>query len=112
MAEVALALGVNKDGLILEEISKDTEEQAHLIQQIVGQEYFILVTSASHMPRSVALFKRLGLNCIPAPTDHLVKERREITPRDFYPTAESLQKAEKAFYEYLGLTWARLRGLI
>jgi len=41
MAEVALALGVNKDGLILEEISKDTEEQAHLIQQIVGQEYFI-----------------------------------------------------------------------
>lgn len=112
LAEVAVAIGVRKDALILEEISKDTEEQARLIQQIVGRERFILITSASHMPRSMALFGRLGLKPVPAPTDHLVKERQEITPGDFFPSAGSLRKAEIAFYEYLGLAWAKLRGVI
>jgi uncharacterized SAM-binding protein YcdF (DUF218 family) len=112
LAEAALAMGVKKEDLILEEISKDTEGQARLIKQVVGQEPFVLVTSASHMPRSMALFERLGLNPIPAPTDHLVKERQGIAPGVFFLSAGSLRKAERAFYEYLGLAWAKLRGLI
>ncbi len=112
LADVALLIGAKKDDLILEETSKDTEEQAHLIQQMVDQERFILVTSAFHMPRSMALFKRLGLNPIPAPTDHSVKERQRIIPWNFYPSAHSLRKAEKAFHEYLGWAWAKLIGRI
>jgi len=92
--------------LILEEISKDTEEEAGLIQRIVGRERFILITSASHILRSMALFERLDLNPIPAPTDHLVKEYQEIASGDFFPSAGGLRKAERAFDEYLGLAWA------
>ena len=112
LAEVAIAIGVKKQDLILEDVSKDTEDEARFIQQIVGQEQFILVTSASHMPRSIALFKRLGMHPIPAPTDHLVKECQKISPGMFYPSANGLCKAERAFYEYLGLAWAKLRGAI
>jgi uncharacterized SAM-binding protein YcdF (DUF218 family) len=112
LSEVAMAIGVKKEDIVLEELSKDTEDEAHLIQNIVGQERFVLVTSASHMPRSVALFKKLGMHPIPAPTDYLVKESQKIVPGMFYPNANSLLKSQRAFYEYLGLAWAKLRGLI
>jgi uncharacterized SAM-binding protein YcdF (DUF218 family) len=112
MAGVAIAIGVKNQDLILEDISKDTEDEARLIQEIVGQEQFILVTSASHMPRSMALFKKLEMDPIPAPTDYLVKESLEMNPNKFYPRAENLDRAERAFHEYLGLAWAKLRGKI
>jgi len=112
LAEVAIAIGVKKEDLILEDVSKDTEDEARLIQEIVGQERFILVTSASHMPRSIGLFKKLGMDPIPAPTDYLVKESQEMSPGMFYPSVNGLCKAERAFYEYLGLAWAKLRGVI
>jgi len=112
LSEVAMVIGVNKKNILLEEISKDTEDQARLIQQIVGKDQFILVTSASHMPRTMAFFRKLGMDPLPAPTEHLVKERVAITPGRFYPSAGGLRKTERAFYEYLGLAWAKLRGLI
>jgi uncharacterized SAM-binding protein YcdF (DUF218 family) len=112
LAEVAIAIGVKKEDLILEDISKDTEDESRLIQEIVGQGQFILVTSSSHMPRSIALFKRLGMHPIPAPTDYLVKESQEMSPGMFYPSVSGLCKTERAFYEYLGMAWAKLRGRI
>jgi uncharacterized SAM-binding protein YcdF (DUF218 family) len=112
MAEVASAIGVKNQDMILEELSKDTEENAWLVRQVVGRDKFVLVTSASHMPRSMALFKKLGMDPIPAPTDYLVKETQEMNPSKFYPGAENLYKAQRAFYEYLGLAWAKLRGKI
>ena len=30
----------------------------------------------------------------------------------FYPSAGNIEKAERAFYEYLGLAWAKMRGVI
>jgi uncharacterized SAM-binding protein YcdF (DUF218 family) len=114
MADVALALGVGRQNLILESVSKDTEDEAQLIQKIVGNNLFVLVSSASHMPRSMALFKKLGMQPIPAPTDYGVKERegQEVVPYTFFPRVDELEKAQTAVYEYLGLAWAKLRGRI
>jgi uncharacterized SAM-binding protein YcdF (DUF218 family) len=112
LAEVAIAIGVKKEDLILEDTSKDTEDEARLIQKIVGQERFILVTSASHMPRSIALFRKFSMHPMPAPTGYLVKESRELSISMFYPSVSGLCKAEVAFYEYLGSVWAKLRGKI
>jgi uncharacterized SAM-binding protein YcdF (DUF218 family) len=114
MADVALALGLEQQNLILESVSKDTEEEARLIQEMVGNNLFVMVTSASHMPRAMALFKKLGMQPIPAPTDYGVKggQGQEVIPSGFFPGAEVLQKAETAVYEYLGLAWAKLRGRI
>ena len=60
MAGVAKIMGIGDNKLILEELSKDTKDQARLIHKIVGDERFILVTSDSHMPRSMALFPKIG----------------------------------------------------
>jgi len=112
MAGVAEVMGAGNNRLVLEELSKDTRDQALLIHKIVGNERFILVTSASHMPRSMALFQKLGMEPIPAPTDYLVKESQGLSPGVFFPSAGSLRKMERVFYEYLGFGWAWIRGQI
>ena len=114
MADVAIALGMNDEEIILESESRDTKDQARLIRKIVGNHRFILVTSASHMPRSMALFEKRGMRPIPAPIGHRIKERQNITitPAMFFPSAGKIENVERVFYEYLGLAWARLRGQI
>ncbi|MBI4496089.1 MAG: envelope biogenesis factor ElyC [Deltaproteobacteria bacterium] len=112
MAEVAVLLGVARQNLVLESDSKDTEEEARFIRGIVAESPFVLVTSASHMPRSMALFRKMGLRPIPAPTHYKIKERQgeKISPGAFFPSLGGLDKAETAIYEYLGLAWSKLRG--
>jgi uncharacterized SAM-binding protein YcdF (DUF218 family) len=112
LADVALAIGVDKRDLVLESASRDTKDEGKLIQKILGNDKFILVTSASHMPRSVALFERLGMKPIPASADYWVKNRQGLSPGMFFPSADGLMKAERVFYEYMGLAWAKLRGQI
>jgi uncharacterized SAM-binding protein YcdF (DUF218 family) len=101
MSEVAKALGVKQEDLILESESKDTIDEARIIKSIVGNNKFILVTSAAHMPRSMGMFKKHGMQPIPAPTDYIMKEKQGINPGDFFPTADELIKAEGVVYEYL-----------
>ncbi len=112
MADVAISIGVNQRSLLLETVSKDTKDQARNIKKITGNNRFILVTSASHMPRSMALFRKLGMKPIPAPTDYRIKKLQGIHPGSFFPSAMELRKMERAFHEYLGLAWAKLRGQI
>ena len=66
MAGIAKAIGVNEKDIIIEADSRDTKDQARIIKSIIGDKMFVLVTSASHMPRSMALFKKMGMNPIPA----------------------------------------------
>jgi uncharacterized SAM-binding protein YcdF (DUF218 family) len=116
MAKAAQSLGVNKEAIVIESDSRDTKDQAKLIRTMVGHNVFILVTSASHMPRSMAMFKKQGLHPIAAPTDHIIKERvKETSPIHFLhilPTSYDAQVVEQVFYEYLGILWAKLRGQI
>ena len=70
----------------------------------------MLVTTASHIPRSMALFKKLGMNPIPSPIDHSIKDRHGLSLFSFFPSTGNLRKTELAIHEYIGMTWAKLRG--
>jgi uncharacterized SAM-binding protein YcdF (DUF218 family) len=110
MPELARQLGVEPQSMVLEAESRDTEDEVRLLKPVVGDARFYLVTSASHMPRAVALFTAAGMKPIPAPTNYRVLGNRELAPTDFYPSSAGLMKAEIAIYEGLGLLWAKLRG--
>jgi len=112
MADVAEVLGVDRQDMILESKSRDTKDQARLIRSIVGESPFILVTSATHLPRSVALFRKQGMDPIPAPSGLRVRRQKFFSRATFYPGAGALKRVESAFYEYLGMAWAKLRGQI
>ena len=112
MAQIAGLLGVKPQDISLESDSRDTADQAEIIAKKIGRERFILVTSAFHMPRSMALFRKRGLQPIPAPTDFQVRESQGFDPNRFFPNAKPLGQVESAVHEYLGLAWAWLRGEI
>jgi uncharacterized SAM-binding protein YcdF (DUF218 family) len=112
MAQIALLLGVKPQDISLETDSRDTPDQAKIIAQMIGRGNFILVTSAAHMPRSMALFKKRGMQPIPAPADFQVQEAQGRQPARFFPKASSLLQVEKAVHEYLGMAWAYLWGAI
>ena len=110
MARVAREIGVPERDIILESNSKDTKDEAMFIKPIVGNDPFVLVTSASHIPRSMALFKKHGMNPIPSPVGHCIKDGQGVSLYSFFPSAGNLGKAELTIHEYLGMTWAKLRG--
>jgi uncharacterized SAM-binding protein YcdF (DUF218 family) len=108
MGKAALALGVKEQDIVLETKSKNTEQEAIFIAPMVGKGPFVLVTSASHMPRAMGLFRKLGMNPIAAPTDYLAKGRLRLEPDNLFPGYYGLYESERAVYEYLGITWETL----
>jgi len=112
MRALAVELGVDPASLELDSFSPDTESQAEVVRTRLGAEEFYLVTSASHMPRALALFRKAGTNPLPAPTHFLTQSDNSLAPSDFFPSSGGLRRAEAATYEYLGLAWAKVRGKI
>jgi len=111
MRDVALSQGISPGRIVLETDSLDTADQARLLGERLGGEPFYLVTSASHMTRALGMFKRLETNPLAAPTDFR-SLRGFFKVWDLFPQAGALADTERAFYEYLGLVWAMLRGQI
>ena len=110
MARVAVALGVNPERIIEEPLSRDTKDQALLVPPLLQGQAFALVTSAYHMPRSVALFRKAGASPIPAPAGHLA--RPGAGRLSLVPSADALARSHKALHEYFGIMWAGFRGQI
>lgn len=109
-AEFAVAMGVDPARIVVETRPRATAEEARYIQETVGDDPFFLVTSAVHMPRSVMLFQSLGMDPIPAPTQHRTSSVGGTHPGRFFPSAGRLLDAEATFHELLGMAWAWLRG--
>lgn len=108
-SQLALSLDVSKEKIIKLDKPVDTRQEAIEMKKLVGKKPFILVTSASHMKRSILLFKKLGLNPIPAPTYHLGYEDKGYNS---IFSSQNIYKVKVAFHEYLGLTWSYIRGYI
>lgn len=110
MAQVAYELGVPPDAVILEGKSWDTEDQAKAMARILRNEPFALVTSAGHMARALYLFRRQGLEPLPAPTDFRTGAL-VLDYGSFIPQTGALDATQAAMYEYLGRAWAWVKGL-
>jgi len=106
---LALALGVKKDKIILSPKPIDTEEEAIAAKKLLGGKPFILVTSASHMTRAMKFFNKVGLQPIPAPTNHLASIQYP-NYTDFF-SSDALEKSRIVFHEYLGLLWQKIKGI-
>ena len=90
---VARFMGVSGEDMIIESASKDTGEQARLIKPIVGTAPFVLVTSAIHMPRSMALFEKLGMSPIPGPAGSTSRVKLPFVLQDIFPRVSALDHA-------------------
>lgn len=111
MALLAQDLGVPPQAMILETESWDTADEAEFLKPLLGTHPFALVTSASHMMRSVMIFQRAGLSPIPAPADFEAK-KKSTGYGGFLPKATALAIAHKAVHEYLGISLIYLKDFI
>jgi uncharacterized SAM-binding protein YcdF (DUF218 family) len=110
LGAVAATMGVAPENMELHRVGRDTEEEALTIAPKVGKGPFVLVTSASHLPRATALFRHQGLAPIPAPAHHLSLDTRGVTVSELFPSPSALEAAHHGIHEYIGLLWSKLRG--
>lgn len=114
-------MGIPAAAMILERTSLNTHENAVNVKAILAQEKLdgpiLLVTSAFHMPRSMAIFKKEGMMAIAAPTDYLFDESTQS--QSFadvllkgLPDAEATHQTTIALKEYVGMVVYRLKGWI
>ena len=107
LEEFLLALGVPREAIILESDSRNTYENAKFTEMKLKElnaKRVILITSSWHMARSVAVFKRFGVEVIPCGCDYEARVTRATNPwwKLLGPNAESLSRNNYAFKEYLG----------
>jgi len=107
--KVAISLGVDEKNIITQEKAKDTFEEAVYAKKTIGDEKFILVTSATHMPRSMQIFKNTQMNPIAAPTNYYSKEDGEFLS---YPQVSELEKTTISMHEYLGISYYKILDFI
>ena len=101
--------GIPKERILMQDKAKTTFEEAQYMKKRVGDKPFILVTAAYHMPRTMKLFQKAGLNPIPAPADF---NRAEEAGLVSILQSKELRNTEHAWHEYLGMLIYKLQGKI
>lgn len=110
MRTLAESLGVPANAILLETSSDDTASEAKSVLPFVRNAPFILVTSAYHMPRAMALFRYLGMRPIPAPSNYASRWSSESSVLNALPQIGGLETSSLAWHEWFGILWERLLG--
>lgn len=115
MAEFLMDLEVPRKSIIEENQALTTYEHTQYLGAIFEEEKIrsvILVTSAWHMRRSIAVFESNmeGLVLIPFPVDS--EQGKTDTFLDYLPTVDGLFKTTKILKEYIGYVLYDVRGWI
>ncbi|MFQ5534195.1 MAG: YdcF family protein [Sphingomonadales bacterium] len=103
--------GIDSDRLVLEDKSRNTFENAVLTKRLVDPgegERWLLITSASHMPRSVGCFRKAGWQVIPHPVDF--QTAAHYWPEWSMRPADYIASADFAARAWIGLIAYYLMG--
>jgi len=112
MRETLLVMGVPGRDMLLEGASRDTHDNALYTAVVLngkGVRKILLVTSAFHMRRAVALFEAQGFEVVPTPTDYQRLVAAPVLPR-WLPSVDDLARTTIALREYVGFWVYRYRG--
>ena len=119
MRTLMTTMGVPTQDTILETESLNTYENARNVRKVLQENELkgemLLVTSAMHMPRAKAIFKKQKIDVIPAPTDFRVEPNRQTVSMEekllnLLPDSEALELTTDAMKERIGYQVYRLRG--
>jgi len=84
---------VPDSAVIIENNSRNTYENAEFSKKLLAEQHlqppYLLVTSAWHMRRSMAIFKKQGVDIIPYPCD-FIQGRGNFSLTDLIPSADPL----------------------
>ncbi|MEE4304976.1 MAG: YdcF family protein [Wenzhouxiangella sp.] len=104
-------LGVPESAIALDNRALTTYENARNIAAIVderGLESLLVVTSASHMRRSLDTLSRVDARLVPAATDFSAVENMPFRFRNYLPSVSGLAMTTRAWHEIVGSWYYRL----
>lgn len=111
MAHMAARMGVPAQHIAVEARSLNTYENLAFTEQrfnLTARGKVVLLTSAVHMPRAVAVARRVGLDVLPYPCDF--RAESHLSWQHFVPSNAAPQSLEEVLHESIGLLVYRLRG--
>src|SRR5690606_34234752 len=104
---------VPEQAILLEDSSDTTRENGFYTVQLLREHelsHVLLVTSALHMPRAMAVFRRLGVNATPAPVHPQIVRPRRPDYSIWMPDLRALNASRSIIKEYVGLLVYWMRG--
>ena len=111
LGSLALDMGLPARQVKVDAESRNTRENAQyskrLLASIKGPR--ILITSAAHMPRAVACFRKVGVEVVPWPVDY---RRTGSGPGSWLPKPATLFRSNAALHEYAGWLYYWLLGYV
>jgi uncharacterized SAM-binding protein YcdF (DUF218 family) len=114
MKRLAIRLGIPEHAIVIENRSRTTYENAVETKRLIGAKPVLLVTSASHLPRAAALFRRQGIEVTAVPCGYLAKDRTDepwrVNPFDLLPNVTALEISTNAIQEHIGIVVYRAMG--
>ncbi|WCN10703.1 ElyC/SanA/YdcF family protein [Marinomonas mediterranea] len=113
LKQAAIELGIAPTRITTFPLAKDTEDEARMMASFLKDDKertsnrIALVTEASHLKRAMRFYRNEGINTLPAPAFKLGASEGDLSI-----TATAAYKSQRAFYEWLGLTWQAIKSQI
>jgi uncharacterized SAM-binding protein YcdF (DUF218 family) len=116
IADVLLKSGVKSQDIILENNSRNTYENAAYSAKILKERNYgssyLLITSATHMRRSMACFEKAGIHTEPFSADPRSGSGIYTPDKIIQPDAEYLVNWDQLLHEWVGMIMYKLAGYI
>lgn len=108
-------MGIPDSCILIEGRSRNTWENALFTKQLLDKQYpatpsCLLITSAWHMPRSAACFKKAGLPAVPYPVDYMTEKDRWSPEYWLLPEKLGFYRWELLIKEWMGCIAYNIKG--
>ncbi|MFD1773032.1 YdcF family protein [Paenibacillus rhizophilus] len=110
-----IGLGVDEQNILIENRSLNTEQNAEYTVELLKEQGLsrpVLVTSAFHMPRAVAEFRRAGMEVQPYPTDYHASAAASASwyAGKLAPSPGAIETVGGVLKEYIGSLAVAVKG--
>jgi uncharacterized SAM-binding protein YcdF (DUF218 family) len=112
-----LLMGVDSTDIIIENATRNTYESAVAVKPMLNEMNYtdkdcLLITSAFHMRRSLAVYRKAGLDLDYFTTDFYSNPRAYYPDALIIPKPEALEIWQKLFKEWIGLAAYKVAGYV
>ncbi len=114
--EILITIGIPDSVIMIDARSRNTHENAlysnELIEQVQPGARCLLITSATHMPRALACFRKVGMNPDIFPVEHLTSFQKSRWYEWIIPQIEAFSGWDKVINEWMGMLAYKVRGYV
>tara|TARA_B100000508_G_scaffold139865_1_gene139165 strand:- start:11400 stop:12095 length:696 start_codon:yes stop_codon:yes gene_type:complete len=114
IAELALRLNIPKKDILVESASKNTWQNAVNCKVVLDSLEItgpvLLITSCTHMSRSLACFNKVGIEAVPVCVDGISGKHKWLFDYLFLPDAYIIMSWNRVIHEWIGTVVYKLMG--